>query len=71
MVGIIRVPSLPINVQRVRKPLCGNAVLLRYFIRRTELAIGCSKATHEGAFSWIVSFRVLASFDKQKGAFFP
>jgi len=55
----------------VRKPLCGNAALLRYCIRRTELAIGCWEATHEGAFSWIVSFGVLASFDKQNGAFFP
>jgi hypothetical protein len=69
-VGTTGVPSLPVNVQKVRKLLPGNATLLRCCIERTELTTGSSWGTHDGVFLWIVSLGALTPFDQQDDAFF-
>jgi hypothetical protein len=69
-IGTTGVPSLPINVQKVRKLLPGNATLLRRCVERADVALGKSWAPHEEVLLWVVSLGALTSFDQEDNAFF-
>jgi hypothetical protein len=70
LVGTTGVPSLPINVQKVRKLLPGNSTLLRRCIEHADLAPGNSWGAHDEVLFWIVSLGALTSFDQENNAFF-